>query len=165
MKYNWFEFTGWVNMIRPYILPFWVVLTYIYTLIITKIVLVVCKVTREGCFFFKLFFSVALISCCVFILECVFSHIFATLMRYNDGTYTEILGLSIYENMVYFTFTLISVCFCAYVCYKLNMRFSLHHIATTGGNRELAILLMSLLTSPLVFFIPINEIIYSSITW
>jgi len=167
VNYNWFEFTGWLQMLYLHILPYWVVLTYIYTLIITKVILVACRVPKESYSFFSVSSWVALISTCTFLLECVICHIFTVLMHFNDHRYYVQggVGYSIYENVTYFSFTLINVCFCAYICYRLNMRFTLQHIVLTGGNRERAILLISILTAPFIFLVPIVEIVHSSITW
>jgi len=154
-------------MMIPLFLPYWVFLTYIYALIVSKVILIASRIPKEGYSFFKMSSWVALISLSAFILECIFMHVFAVLMRFNDiRLYPQsVLGYSIYANTVFFTFTLISVCFCAYFCYLLNMRFSLQHITTTGGNRERAIFIISMLTAPFVFLVPISEMIKSSIKW
>jgi len=167
MNYRWFDLTCWVSMLYLHILPYWVVLTYIYALIVSFAVVVACRLPRKAYSFFKLYICVATISLGTFFLECVINHIFTVLMRFNDSRFYNqgAIGHSMYENATLFAFTLISVCFCVYISYKLNMRYSLQYIVATWRNRGRIILLISILTSPLVFFIPIKEIIQSLIRW
>ena len=152
-------------MLRPYILPFWIILIFLYTLSISKVVLEVFKIPKEEYSFFKMSLSAFIISFCIFVLECIFTHVFTTLMHFNDPQYgfiaaSDSFGLSIYENIGFFIFTLISVCFCVCIIYKLNLRFTMQYLQVASENRNNAILLISILTSPLVFFIPLKQLLY-----
>jgi|AGTN01.2.fsa_nt_gi hypothetical protein len=162
MKNEWLHFTGWVNMLRPYILPFWMILIFFYTLLINKLVLGVFKIPKETYSLFEFSLCTSIICFCAFLLECVFTHVFVTLMHFNDPKYgfvtvRDSFGISIYENISFFVFTFISVCFCTYITYKLNSRFTMQHLTIPSENKNQAILFISILTSPLVFFISLRQ--------
>ena len=168
MKYDWLYLSGWVNMLLPYILPFWIILTFVYGLLINTLVLKLFKIPKETYSLFKVSICVSAISFCTFLIECIFTHVFTTLMHYNDPKYGFVdvrdgFGLSIYENTVFFIFTLISVCFCIYITYKLNCRFTTQLLANYNGNKKPTIIFISLLTSPFVFFVPLKDLLYMMI--
>lgn len=151
-------------MLRPSIFPFWVILTYLYAIPVIKIVMTICKIPKHSYWFFELTPCVALISFCVFVLACTLIHIFVTLMHLNDPRYgfvsiRDFFGLSIYNNSSYFIYTLVIICICVFLCYKLNMYFTMTHLAEVIENKKLAVMLISVFTSPLIFFIPLEKII------
>jgi len=161
---EWLQFTGWVNMLRPYILPFWFILIFLYSMLTVKVILGFFRYPKETYSLFKVSLCVSLISFFVFILEFVLMHIFMTFRHFNDPNYGFIaardsFGLSIYGNISFFIFTFISVCICVYLTYKLNMRFTDKYLTDTAINKKFAILLISVFTSPLIFFIPLKQLL------
>lgn len=166
MKYQWQLFAGWIIVLRPYILPFWLILIFLYSLVTVKIILGILKFSKKTYSLFKVSLRVSIISFGLFVLECALTHIFTTLMHFNEPKYGYIaardgFGLSIYEHAGFFIFTLLSVFVCMYVSYRLNSRFTIHYLTTESNtNKNRAILLISILTSPLVFFITLKELLY-----
>lgn len=159
----WFDFTGWTNMLLPYILPFWLILTFLYSLLIVKIVLTIYRFPKETYSFFKVSLTVSIISFCTFVLECALTHIFATLMRFNDPKYGFVtsrneFGLSIYQNVGFFIFTLATICICLFITYRLNLHFTVPRLPKIENYRY-AILIISVLTSPLIFLVSLEQVL------
>lgn len=164
MKNEWLQFTGWSTILCPDTLPIWLILVFLYTVLTVKVVLGIFKIPKETYSLFKVSLCVYLISFCVFILECALTHIFVTLRHFNDPSYGFIaardsFGLSIYENISFFIFTFISVCICIYLTYRLNIQFTVKYLTDSGSNKYHAILLISILTSPLIFFISLEKLL------
>jgi hypothetical protein len=165
MEYDWLYFAGWINMLRPPFLFFLIILIVIYASLISVLILAIFRIPKKTYSFLKVSLSVSAISFCVFVIEGIFTHVFTTIMHYNDPRYGFVdtrdnLGLSSYENTTLFLFTLISVCLCIYITYRLNRRFTARLLAKFDGNKKPAIVLISLLTSPFIFFASLKEIIY-----
>ena len=156
MGNEWLHITGWANMLKPHLLLFWLALTFLYSVLVTKVALSMFSIPRHTYSVSTLSLCVSLISFCTFVVECVFIHIFANLMHYNDPQYGYVsawdsYGLNIYENVDFLLFTIVSVVFCIYISYRLNTRFTLKRLRTSNLTSTKPMLLVSVLTSPIIF--------------
>jgi len=46
MNYRWFDLICWVSMLYLHILPYWIIFTYIYALIVSFGIVVVCRISK-----------------------------------------------------------------------------------------------------------------------
>jgi len=164
MKNEWIQFKGWGIMLRLYILPFWFVIIFLFSLFIVKMILGVYKFPKAAYSLFKVSLSVSVISFCLFMLESILTHVFAVLMRFNDPEYgfmavSDSFGLSVYENVGFFVFTFLTVCVCVYLSYIFNSRFTTRILPAIEKSKGRAVLFISIFTSPLIFFVPMKQLL------
>jgi hypothetical protein len=125
----------------------------------SSLALMICKVPIDNYYPNGVFPYIALTSFGVFVLECILNYPFLTVRRLIAARRGgDVDGSDIYASAGCYIFVFITVCLCGYICYQLNLRFTLEHIETVKGNKELAITLISILTSPFIFFFPFRKI-------
>lgn len=151
MTYYWLNLTGWGNMFNPFFLPFWLVFVFLYLLLTVNIILGFSDFPENTYSLSKVTLCVFIISFCLFVNEYILTHIYATLKHFNAPQYGR--GLDIYDNLGYFIFTLLTVCLCAYFSYRLHLRFTAKYLTSTNASKHNTILLISVLTSPIIFLI------------
>jgi len=161
MNYNWHIVAGWAIFLKPRILPYWMALVFLYSLLVVRLTFAIFKIKKGEYSLLKVSACVSLISFCFFVLQSALSHVFTTLMRfygpYNGYVrYWEIYGESVFEHSGFFTFSVITYCICAFLIHKANTKFTAKLISDTGINRSEALFRISILTSPLIFFVPLR---------
>ena len=163
MNYNWWIINGWAGFLRPHLLPYWIAISFLYSSCVVRLAFGVYKIKKEDYLLFKVSLCVFVISFCFFVFQSALSYVFTTLMRFYGpydgyarkwGSY----GMSIYQHFGFFVFTLLTVCICSFLTYKVNSQVTAKLINNINENKIKALLFISIFTSPLVFLLSLKEV-------
>lgn len=149
--------------LHPFALPFFILFTLLFVFILTKIIFHVSNITKSQ-YSSDICVSVTIISIVLFLLEGIFIQIFAIatnriLKAFGVNWLFEDIAMDTFGNPVSFIFTALSIAFCAFLSYKLNLRFSKKYLFLSPEDSKRIILKISIFTAPIIYIIPIEAIL------
>jgi len=167
VRQEWIILTGW-GWLSLSFLPYTFVIIFIYSMAVSKISLMIFRIPDYYYSVVKVAIRVSVISFSTFMLQYAITHIFELASRLRSPAFNHLPGwrhnIYIYSHLGLFIATILGICLCLYISYRLNLRFTYKCLLVTSSDEHKqtckALTLISVLTAPFIYLIPVEQIFW-----